>query len=354
VNCRETFGVSDLPNGKAFYQYCVKKHTTTDLDPLEIHQIGLKEVERIQGEMQTILDTIQFPGTMDDYFTFLQETPEFYYSDPVSLIEGYKTITRHIESQLHLLFCHMPKLSLEILPIPEFAQVNQIGAYYMPGSMDTGRPGRFYANTYDLNSRPKWQMETLALHEGIPGHHFQISIAQEIEGIPAFRKYISYTAYIEGWGLYSESLGRELGLDKTPENQFGRLIDEIWRAVRLVVDTGIHAFGWSRDDAIAYMKQKTGISQREVMTEIDRYMVMPGQALAYKIGELSIKRWRKEAQEVLGDQFDIRAFHDMLLEKGALPLDVCEKFVYAWIEQMMASENKSQVACKKLEGLLIP
>lgn len=331
--CRHTVATGDLPNGAELYQYCVRRHTTTDLSPFEIHKIGLEEVERIKGEMQNILDEIGFSGSMVEYFDYLNTSPEFFYTEPQSLISGYKDITNFIDGQLHLLFGRFPILPYEVVAVPEYAEEGQVGAYYMRGSLATGRPGRFYANTYDLGSRPKWQMETLALHEAVPGHHFQISIAQEIDGLPEFRKYNSYTAYIEGWGLYSESLGKELGLYKSHVNQFGRLIEEIWRASRLVVDTGIHALGWTREEAIRYMRENTGINEREVTTEIDRYIVWPGQALAYKIGELSIQRWRLEATQALGERFDIRSFHDMLLSQGALPLDICENQVNAWIQE---------------------
>lgn len=334
-SCRETIGIGDLPNGKALYEFNVRRHTTTHLTPQEIHEIGLKEVARIQLEMQKILDETHFSGNIADYFEYLNTSLEFFYTEPESLIEGYKTITSYIDGQLPLLFSRLPKLPYEVLPVPSFLEEGQVGAYYMRGSLATGRPGRFYANTYDIGSRPKWQMESLSLHEAVPGHHFQISLAQEIEDLPEFRKYNNYTAYIEGWGLYSESLGQELGLYKTPSAQFGRLIEEIWRAVRLVVDTGMHSLGWTRDESIGYMMEKTGMSEREVVTEIDRYIVWPGQALAYKIGELSIQQWRREAQEVLKNAFDIKAFHDMLLEQGALPLDICEEYVHNWIEKQI-------------------
>lgn len=330
--CRQTIGASDLPNGANYYRYCVKKHTTTHLSPLEIHQIGLDEVDRIHREMQKIINEIDFSGSIADFFQYLNTSPEFFYTEPESLIIGYQAITRYIDGQLPLLFGRLPKLPYEVLPVPEYAEAGQVGAYYMRGSLATGRPGRFYANTYDIGSRPKWQMESLSLHEAVPGHHFQISLAQEIEGLPEFRKYNGYTAYIEGWGLYSESLGKELGLYKAPSDQFGRLIEEVWRAVRLVVDTGMHALGWGREEAIAYMLEKTGMNEREVTTEIDRYIVWPGQALAYKIGELSIQKWRRESEEAIGDSFDIRAFHDKLLEQGALPLDICEKYMHDWID----------------------
>lgn len=336
-SCRQSVGICDLPNGAYLYQFNVKRHTTTDLTPSEIHQIGLDEVARIETEMQTILDRIQFSGSLADYFHYLNTSSEFFYTKPEELIEGYRKITSYIDGQLPLLFGRLPKLPYEVVPVPAFAEEGQVGAYYMRGSLTTGRPGRFYANTYAINTRPKWEMESLSLHEAVPGHHFQISIAQEIEGLPEFRRYNNYTAYIEGWGLYSESLGKELGLYLAPSDQFGRLVAEIWRSVRLVVDTGIHALGWTREESIDYMMEKTGMGRREVTTEIDRYIVWPGQALAYKIGELSIQKWRREATEALGDSFDIRAFHDMLLEQGALPLDICENYVHGWIEAQKAT-----------------
>jgi uncharacterized protein (DUF885 family) len=331
-NCRQTIGASALPNGAAYYAYRIKTHTTTELSPEEIHQIGLNEVTRIQQEMLKILEEVAFSGTLSDYYEFLHTSPQFYYSEPEDLINGYKAITSYIDGQLSLLFNRMPLLPYEVVPVPAFAAEGQVGAYYMRGSLATGRPGRFFANTHDLKSRPKWQMESLSLHEAVPGHHFQISIAQEIEGLPEFRKYNNYTAYIEGWGLYSESLGSELGLYRSSENRFGRLIEEIWRAARLVIDTGMHALGWSREEAIAYMRETTGMGKREATTEVDRYIVWPGQALAYKVGELSFQRWRHEASEALGETFDIRAFHDMLLGQGALPLNICEEMVYRWIK----------------------
>lgn len=331
-SCRTTIATGDLPNGIEYYKYRVRNHTTTDLSFLEIHEMGLQEVKRIYDEMFKILHKIEYTGSIKEYFTFLHTAPEFFYENPEDLLEGYRSITSYIDGQLPLLFGRFPKLPYEVMPVPDFLAEGQVGAYYMPGSLSTGRPGRFYANTHDLKTRPKWQMQSLALHEAVPGHHFQISLAQEFEGLPEFRKYNGYTAYIEGWGLYSEGLGTELGLYKLAEDQIGRLIEEVWRAVRLVVDTGIHAFGWTREDSIAYMMETTGMGEREVTTEIDRYIVWPGQALAYKIGELSMKRWRIEAQESLGAHFDVCAFHDMLLGQGALPLDICEKQVYAWIE----------------------
>lgn len=323
--CRQSVGACALPNGKAWYEFLVRRHTTTRLTPEEIHAMGLNEVKRIRQEIQKIIEESGFSGTIQDYFTYLNTSPEFFYDDAESLLEGYRELTRYIDSRIHQLFNRLPKLSYEVVPI-RGSECGQIGAYYMSGSPVTGRPGKFFVNTFDLTERPKWQMETLALHEAVPGHHFQISIAQEIEGMPEFRKYVSfYTAYVEGWGLYSESLGKDIGLCKTPENRVGRLIAEVWRAARLVVDTGIHALGWSRDQAISYLTEQSGMSEKEATVEIDRYIVWPAQALAYKVGELSIMRWREEAKQILGSSFDIREFHDKLLELGALPLDVCER-----------------------------
>lgn len=331
--CRQTIGASDLPNGAEWYAYCVRRMTTTNLTPQEIHAMGLAEVKRIRAEMQAVIDESGFKGSIDEYFHYLHTSPEFYYSDAESLLNGYREITSSIDGQLSKLFGRLPKLPYEVVPIPAHAEAGQIGAYYMRGSITSGRPGRFFVNTFNIGSRPKWQMESLSLHEAVPGHHFQISLAQEIEGLPEFRKYTGYTAYIEGWGLYSESLGLEFGLNRTAPMKMGRLIEEIWRAVRLVVDTGMHSLGWSRQQAIDYFMAQTGMKEHEVTTEIDRYIVWPGQALAYKVGEMSIKRWRQEAKEAFEDKFDIRAFHDTLLEQGALPLDLCEEQMHAWMKQ---------------------
>lgn len=331
--CRQTIGAASLPNGSDWYQYCVRMRTTTELSAEEIHEIGCSEVKRIRGEIQNILTESRFEGTISDYYEYMNTDPQFFYSNSEELLAGYRALTHYIDGQLDQLFGRKPKLPFEVVPMPSHLGEGQISAYYMRGSTATGRPGRFYANTNNVSRRPKWQMESLSLHEAVPGHHFQISIAQEIEGLPEFRKYTGYTAYIEGWGLYCESLGGMIGLDRTPSAKIGRLVEEMWRAVRLVVDTGIHALGWKREDAISYFMAQTGMNEREVTTEVDRYIVWPGQALAYKIGELAIKRWREEAKEVLGDAFDIREFHDALLEVGALPLDVCDQHMKSWMSE---------------------
>lgn len=336
--CRSTTGMCDLPNGEECYNYLVKSNTTTSLSPTQIHEIGLSEVNRIRTEMQKIMDGLGFQGSRQEFMDSLHHNPEFFYQKSEELVEGYREITRFIDLQLPTIFGKFPKLPYEVLPVPAHSEQSQVGAYYMPGSPKTGRPGRFYVNTYDLASRPKWTMESLALHESVPGHHFQIAIAQEMENVPEFRKYTRYISYIEGWALYCEGLGEELGLYQSPYSKFGRLVEEIWRAARLVVDTGMHSLGWSREEAIAYFIEQTGISEREVTMEIDRYLVWPGQALAYKIGELSIKKWRNYAENELGDNFDIRGFHDELLSRGALPMGICEKLMKDWtVEQKAAN-----------------
>lgn len=331
--CRTSIGMCDLPNGQEQYNYLVKSFTTTDLTPAQIHEIGLTEVCRIKAEMQAIMDDLGFEGTREEFMEHLHHNPKFFYDTAEDLVEGYREITRYIDQQLPTIFGKMPKLPYEVLAVPAHSEGSQIGAYYMPGSPKTGRPGVFYVNTFDLPSRPKWTMESLALHESVPGHHFQIAIAQEMENVPEFRKYTRYTSYIEGWALYCEGLGEELGLYRSPYSKFGRLVEEIWRAVRLVVDTGMHSMGWSREEAIAYFIEQTGIGEREATTEIDRYIVWPGQALAYKIGELCFKKLRALAENELGKDFDIRAFHDELLSRGALPMGMCEKIMHRWIEE---------------------
>jgi prolyl oligopeptidase len=291
--------------------------------------------------MGAVLEEAGFEGSTEEYLNYLATAPEFYFDDPNDLLEGYQTLTGYIRDQLPNLFGMIPDLPFEVVPVPAYSQEGQVAAYYQHGSVVSNRPGRFFVNTFDLSTRPKWQMESLSLHEAVPGHHFQLSLVQELEGLSEFRIHYNSTAYIEGWGLYTESLGPDFGLSTKPETRFGRLIEEMMRAVRLVVDTGIHEFGWSRDEAIAYMMYHTGFSERESATEIDRYSVMPGQALAYKVGELSIQRWKREAKEMLGERFDIRAFHDTLLGNGTLPLDLCEEIMHSWMQSLAPAPELS-------------
>lgn len=333
---RTSIGFDALPDGKAWYDYCVRTRTTTNLSPKEIHEIGLKEVARIRGRMDALIAELQFQGDFDAFTEFLRTDKQFFYESGGKLLAGYRDIAKRIDPELPHLFGKLPRLTYGVKAVPAYSEKSAPTAYYEGGSMKAGRPGWFYANTYDLSSRPKWQMECLTLHEAVPGHHLQISLAQEMDGVPEFRKYGGYTAYVEGWGLYAESLGSELGLYEDPYSKFGALTYEMWRAVRLVVDTGIHAFGWTRDEAIDYMQKNTGKSRHDATVEIDRYMIWPGQALAYKLGELKIRELREQAEKKLGDRFDIRAFHDELLANGALPLDVLQSTMQEWINSQKA------------------
>jgi uncharacterized protein (DUF885 family) len=273
---------------------------------------------------------------------FLRTDPQFYYTKPEDLLAGYRDIAKRIDAELLHFFGKLPRMPYGVKAAPAYSEKSQAAAYYESGSQKTGRPGFFVANTYNLPGRPKWEMECLTLHEAVPGHHLQISLAQEMEDVPEFRKYQGYTAYVEGWALYCESLGGEMGFYKDPYSKFGRLTLEMWRAVRLVVDTGLHEFGWSREKAIKYLSENTGKSEYDSAVEIDRYIVWPGQALAYKIGQLKIRELRTYAEKELGDNFDIRAFHDEILDRGALPLDLLEARVKDWV-----AAQKAQLTEKK-------
>lgn len=339
-HCRETTAFSDLPNGQEWYVWHTQKSTTTDLSPQEIHQIGLAEVERIHQDMLDIIASLQFTGSFDDFLQFLRTHPQFFYTDRESLLKGYQDLTKLIESRLSTLFKKLPLLPFEVVPVPAYSEEGQVSAYYYPGSLTLNRPGYFFINVSHLEDSPTWEMEPLALHEAVPGHHLQISLAQELDELPAFRKEAHYTAYIEGWGLYAESLGTELGLYQDPYSKFGRLTYEKFRAIRLVVDTGLHAMGWSRQEAIDYFKKHIGLSEETITTEVDRYLVMPGQALAYKVGELKIKELRQLAAQTLGEKFDVCAFHDEWLRHGALPLDAAEQVIKTWITERLQEEAK--------------
>jgi uncharacterized protein (DUF885 family) len=330
-NTRETIGLSSLPNGEQWYAFGVKVSTTTNLLPKEIHEIGLREVKRIRAEMDKIIKGSGFEGTREEFFEFLRGDPQFYYSKPEHLLAGYRDICKRADAELPKLFGKFPRLPYGVREVPEYSAPSQATAYYHGGSLKAGRPGWFYANTYKLETRPKWEMEALAIHEAVPGHHLQIALAQEIESVPKFRKHGHYTAFVEGWGLYSESLGEEMGFYNDPYSKFGQLTYEMWRAIRLVVDTGMHAFGWDRQKAIDYFKANAGRHEHDITVEVDRYIVWPGQALAYKIGELKIKELRKFATKELGDRFDIRGFHDTVLGSGAVPLSILEQNVKNYV-----------------------
>jgi uncharacterized protein (DUF885 family) len=328
---RESIGCSALPDGKEWYAYNVRTSTTTSMTPQQIHELGISEVKRIRGEMDKLIEQTGFKGSFADFCEFLRTDPRFYYTNADSLVSAYRDIVKRADPQLAHLFGKLPRLPYGVKVVPSYAEKSQTTAYYQQGSPQVGRPGWYFVNTYALNMRPKWEMEALSLHESVPGHHLQIALAQEMEDMPEFRKNAGYTAYVEGWGLYSESLGTEMGFYTDPYMKFGQLTYEMWRAVRLVVDTGMHSMGWSRQQAIDYFMSNASKTEQDVIVEIDRYIVWPGQALAYKIGELKLKELRAYAARELGPAFDIRAFHDQVLDSGPLPLEILEKRIKAWV-----------------------
>lgn len=333
--CREPVGASALPDGSDAYAYLVRLHTTTDLTPQQVHEIGLAEVERIRGEVQQVMARAGFHGTFAEFTEKLRTDPSFYFQDATALLDAYRSLAKQVEPELPRLFGRLPRLPYGIVPVPEFSAPTTPAAYYMSGSPEAGRAGFFFANTYDLGVRPKWGMEDLLLHEAVPGHHLQLALAAEIQGLPSFRKHTGPTAYVEGWGLYAESLGEELGRYQDPYSKYGQLDGDLWRAIRLVVDTGMHALGWSREKALTYFQENSGRAEHEATVEIDRYIVWPGQALAYKMGQLKIRELRTRAEQRLGPRFDVRAFHDLVLAQGALPLRILERTVDRWIEETL-------------------
>jgi uncharacterized protein (DUF885 family) len=332
---RESIAARDLPDGEAWYAHNVAVRTTTDLTPQQIHDIGLAEVKRIRSEMEAIIASTGFEGSFEDFLTFLRTDPRFYHTNADDLMREYRDIAKRADPELTKLFGVLPRTPYGVIEVPDYAAPSQTTAYYQRGSLKAGRPGYYFANTYALDTRPRWEMEALTLHEAVPGHHLQIALQQELEGLPWFRQNPSYTAFVEGWGLYSESLGEEMGFYRDPYSKFGQLTYEMWRAIRLVVDTGMHNLGWSRERAIDFFKENAGKSEHDIVVEIDRYIVWPGQALAYKIGELKIKELRAYATGALGEKFDIRAFHDEVLGKGAVPLSVLEANIKAWVEAQL-------------------
>jgi uncharacterized protein (DUF885 family) len=329
---RDSVGMTGLPGGEEWYAFLVRQRTTTDLTPQEIHQIGLDEVARIHGEMQGVIDEVGFEGDLKEFFEYLNADDQFYYDEPEQLIQGYRDMSDHIESLTPRLFSVSPKTDFEVRAVEPFREKSASGGQYRRGTPDGSRPGVFFANTYDIKARPKWAMESLFLHEAIPGHHFQISIQQEIEGLPRFRRFGGYTAFTEGWGLYAESLGKELGVYTDPYQYFGALNAELWRAIRLVVDTGLHSKGWSRQDVLDYMYTNSAVKEARAVSEAERYMAIPGQALAYKIGQLKIRELRTHAEKALGGRFDVRAFHTAVLVDGSLPLNMLEAKIDRWID----------------------
>jgi uncharacterized protein (DUF885 family) len=283
--------------------------------------------------MEKVIASTGFKGSFHEFTEFLRNDPRFYFEKPQDLIDAYKIIAKTIDPELAHEFGRLPRNQYGVTPIPDFKAPSQTTAYYQPGAPAVGRPGYYFVNTYNLHARPKWEMEALSLHEAVPGHHLQISLAQEMDNVPEFRKHVGYSAFVEGWALYGESLGGELGLYKDPYSKFGQLSYEMWRAVRLVVDTGMHTMGWTRDQAIQFFKDNTGKTDQDITVEVDRYIVWPGQALAYKIGQLKIRELRASAEKQLGEKFDVRAFHDAVLENGAVPLSVLEPHVKDWLRK---------------------
>jgi len=334
---RDTVGIYDTPGGEQYYRNRIRYFTTVDnMDAARIHNLGQEEVKRIRAEMEKTLEGINFLGTLDQFLAFMRTDPRFFYKTPQELMAAYEKTARGIEPQLPKLFGRLPKTPFGIRAIPDATAPTTTTAYYQPPSLDGSRQGYYYVNLYKPETRPIWEIEVLTAHESVPGHHLQIALSYEMTGVPQFRRNADYTAFVEGWALYSEKLGYELGLYQDDFQKMGQLNYDMWRAVRLVVDTGMHAFKWNRDQAVYFFKQNTGKSDLDINNEIDRYISWPGQALAYKVGQLRIQALRAEAEKALGDRFDVRAFHDKLLGSGALPLSVLETEMHAWIAEQSA------------------
>ena len=335
VNSRETIGIKDIPEGKKYYEQLAKHYTTTDLTPDEIHEIGLREIQRIRAEMEEIIDSVNWDGDFESFLNYLRTSPRFYYDNPDDLFDAYLIMSKTIDPLLPKLFNVFPRAPYGVIPIPAESAPFTTTAYY--NSPSPGRPGYFYANLYKPDSRPKYEIPVLTVHEAVPGHHFQISLAQELENVPTFRKYQGITAFVEGWGLYSEELGEYINLYDDPYDKFGQLTYDMWRAIRLVVDTGMHYKDWTRDDAINLFIENSAKSILDIENEVDRYIAWPGQALAYKIGQLKILELRNKAEKELGQKYDIKDFHDEVLKRGSLPLDLLEYYIDEWINQTLNS-----------------
>lgn len=329
---RQTLDAVELPRGEDYYQFVIGRYTSLDLTPREIHEIGLREVEQIRDEMDGVMREVGFEGSFDEFLEFLRTDPQFYAETPEELLMRAAWIAKQMDGKLPSLFGTLPRVPYTVEPVPEELAPRYTAGRYVSPAHGSTQPGIYWVNTHGLDSRPLYNLEALTFHEAVPGHHLQGSLAEEQEGLPPFRRFWYLSAFGEGWGLYSEWLGLEAGFYTDPYSNFGRLTYAMWRACRLVIDTGVHAFGWTRQQAIDYLAERTALSLHEVETEIDRYISWPGQALSYKLGELTIRRLRREAEEALGPDFDVREFHDAVLLHGAVPLPVLEEQVAAYIE----------------------
>lgn len=337
---RASIAATDLPDGQDYYAALAAYYTTTPLTPAQIHAIGLKEVARIRAEMEKIKAQVGFQGDLKAFFDHLRTDPRYFYKTPEELFTAYQAMSKRIDPELVKVFHTIPRLPYGVRPIPDNIAPDTTTAYYQPGATDGSRPGFYYVNLYKPESRPKWEMLALSLHEAVPGHHFQMARGIELPELPMFRKTAYFVAYGEGWGLYAERLGYDMGLYDDPYDRFGQLTYDMWRAVRLVVDTGMHSMGWSRERAIAYFKDNAAKTDQDIVNEIDRYIAWPGQALAYKIGQLKISELRERAARTLGPKFDLRAFNDEVLNTGSVPLEALEKHMDAWMVEEQGAGSR--------------
>jgi len=337
---RTSLAAHAFPNGQAYYRHKIREFTTLDLTPEEIHRTGLREVERISAEMNAVMKQAGFEGDFAAFLKFLRTDPRFYAKTPEQLLERASRIAKRADGKLPALFKTLPRLPYTVEPVPADIAPKYTSGRYVNAPQGSTQPGIYWVNTYKLENRPLYNLEALTLHEAVPGHHLQIALSRELEDLPDFRRFSYISAFGEGWGLYSEWLGLEMGFYTDPYDNFGRLTYEMWRACRLVVDTGIHAMGWTRQQAIDYLASRTALPIHEVTTEVDRYISWPGQALAYKLGELKIRELRRRAETALGTGFDVREFHDVVLGSGSVPLNVLEANVGAWIAARLDSPQR--------------